>query len=306
MQHKCCIALQTFKMNRSRLQIAKPDIVTFFSQKAPRVMKPRQLGEILSHERRGWRLAQNTTIDKFIAFLTKSADLKRYLFEFPSRPETLFVWGEVPLFEILQHIKAKSYFSHYTAMRMHGLTEQVPKIIYISHERSTARTRSELSQAAIDEAFQRPTRISNNAIDFGDQRIVLLNSAFTGELGVIDNTIQHGLEASVSVRATNLERTLIDAAVRPAYSGGVFEVAKAFELAKDMLSVNSMGAMLKKLDFAYPYHQVIGFYLERAGYRASTLDLLRRFPTKFDFYLTHGMTETSFNKTWRVHVPKGF
>ncbi len=293
-------------MNRSRLQIAKPDIVTFFSEKAPRVMKPRQLGAILSEQRSGWRLAQNTTINHFIAFLTKSANLKRHAFEFPTRPETLFVWGKVPLFEILQHLKPKSYFSHYTAMRMHGLTEQVPKVIYISHERTTAATRSELSQTAIDEAFQRPARVSSNAVDFGDQRIVLLNSAFTDELGVIDQAIQHGSEASVSVRATNLERTLIDAAVRPVYSGGVFEVAKAFELAKDTLSVNSMSAKLKKLDFAYPYHQVIGFYLERAGYRSSTLDLLRRFPMTFDFYLTHEMAETRFDKTWRLHVPKGF
>jgi len=293
-------------MNRSRLQIAKSDIVAFFSEKAPRVMKPRQIGAILSEQRRGWRLAQNTTIDNFIAFLTKSTDLKRHAFDFPTRPETLFVWGKVPLFEILQHLKPKSYFSHYTAMRMQGLTEQVPKVIYISHERTTPATHSELSQAAIDEAFQRPARISSNAVEFGDQRIVLLNSAFTDELGVIDQTIQHGSEASASVRATNLERTLIDAAVRPAYSGGVFEVAKAFELARDTLSVNSMGAMLKKLDFAYPYHQAIGFYLERAGYRPSTLDLLRRFPMTFDFYLTHEMAETRFDKTWRLHVPKGF
>ena len=293
-------------MNRSRLQIAKPDIVAFFAGKAARVLKPRQIGAILSEQRGGWRLAQNTTTDHFIAFLTKSADLKRHAFEFPTRPETLYAWGKVPLFEVLQHLKPKSYFSHYTAMRMHGLTEQVPKVIYISHERAAAAGRSELSQAAIDEAFQRPARVSNNAVDFGDQRIVLLNSAFSDGLGVIDQAIQHGAEASVSVRATNLERTLIDAAVRPAYSGGVFEVAKAFELARDTLSVNSMGAMLKKLDFAYPYHQAIGFYLERAGYRPSTLDLLRRFPMTFDFYLAHEMAETRFDKTWRLHVPKGF
>lgn len=293
-------------MNRSRLQIAKPDIVSFFSEKAPQVMKPRQLSAILSEQRRDWRLAQNTTIEHFVAFLTKNADLTRHAFEFPTRPETLFVWGKVPLFEILQHLKTKSYFSHYTAMRMHGLTEQVPKIIYISHERTSTTTNLDLNQAAIDEAFQGPARVSNNAVNFGDQRIVLLNGAFSDELGVISQTIQHGSEARVSVRATNLERTLIDAAVRPVYSGGVFEVAKAFELAKETLSVNSVSAMLKELNFTYPYHQAIGFYLERAGYRASTLDLLRRFPIKFDFYLTHGMAETSFDKTWRLHVPKGF
>ena len=35
------------------------------------------------------------------------------------------------------------------------------------------------------------------------------------------------------IRLTNIERTLIDIAVRPVYSGGVFEVLKAYRLAKD-------------------------------------------------------------------------
>jgi len=67
--------------------------------------------------------------------------------------------------------------------------------------------------------------------------------------------VQLSAEGGAHVRVTNLERTLIDAVVRPAYSGGVFEVAKAFELAKDQVSVNAMGAMLGKLRFAYPFHQ---------------------------------------------------
>jgi len=163
-----------------------------------------------------------------------------------------------------------------------------------------------LTQAAIDEAFKRPVRISNNAVDFEGRRIMLLNSAFTDELGVIDHMTQLEVKGNATVRVTNLERTLIDAAVRPAYSGGVFEVAKAFELAKDTLSVNALGAMLSKLSFIYPYHQAIGFYLERAGYRASLLDLLRRFPMQFDFYLTHEMAATRYEQGWRLHVPKGF
>ena len=70
---------------------------------------------------------------------------------------------------------------------------------------------------------------------------------------------------------TNVERTLIDATVKPMYAGGVFEVAKAFALANDRLSVNKLMPMLRKLDFSYPYHQAIGYYLERAGYKSSQL-----------------------------------
>lgn len=291
-------------MNRSRLQIAKPDILAFF-EKGPRVMKERQIAAVLSQERAGWRLAQNTSVEAFIAFLTKSGKLRKFEFEFPTRPEALFVWGDVPLLEMLLHLKPHSYYSHYTAIRMHGLTEQVPKTIYISHERTPAAAGSgSLSQSAMDEAFQRPARVSSNAVDFQDQRIVLLNSAFTDMQGVVSQPAGLG-SAPVDVRVTNLERTLIDATVRPAYCGGVFEVAKAFELAKDTLSVNAMGSMLNKMQFAYPYHQAIGFYLERAGYRSRVVELMRRRMT-FDFYLTHDMGETRYEPTWRLHVPKGF
>ena len=110
----------------------------------------------------------------------------------------------------------------------------------------------------------------------------------------------------IQVRLTNLERTLIDITVRPVYAGGVFEVAKAFELAKEQVSVNKLVAMLNKLDFAYPYHQAIGYYLERAAYKASQLDLIRRLPIQHDFYLAHDMGETRYENSWRLHIPNGF
>ena len=292
--------------DRSRLQIAKPDILAYF-EALPPVIRHKQMMGFLAKERAGWRLAQRTTIRDFIVFLKKQGKLKEHKFAFPHQPETLYVWGEIPMMELLLHLKPRSYYSHYTAMRLHGLTEQVPKVLYLSHERSSdTQWGTPLTQSAIDEAFQRPARISNNTADFNDFQVLLINSANTGELGVLNHEAQLSLESRVSVRVTNIERTLIDAAVRPAYSGGVFEVAKAFELAKNVVSVNAMGAMLSKLRFTYPYHQAIGFYLERAGYRASSLDLMRRFPMEFDFYLTHEMSATRYVPAWRLYVPEGF
>lgn len=295
--------------SRSRLQIAKADIAATFDQRPSCVLKYKEFGPVLRAGRGEWRLAVSTSLGDFINFLLKSSDLKRYLFKFPHRSETLYVWKAVPTMEMLLHIKSNSFYSHYTAMRMHGLTEQVPAVIYISHERAGFEITSQsvaLEQTAIDQAFRQPARITTNSTVFGDRSIVLIHSGYTGQLGVEETTIVFGTDGAAKVRVTNLERTLIEAAAKPWYAGGVAEVAKAFEQAKARVSVNRLGAMLGELDYAYPYHQAIGYYMERAGYRESQLALLRRFPMLNDFYLDHGMSNATYVQAWRLWIPNGF
>jgi len=293
-------------MNRARIQIAKPDIVRHFDELPRKVLKLSDIAAVVSEQRGFWRLAQTTTTHAFVKFLTQHAKLRRIAFPFPYRTEHRYIWGDVPLLEVLLTIKKDAYFTHYTAVRMHGLTEQVPKTIYLNHEQPPHVQRSELVQGRIDAAFSRRPRVSNNVIDYEDIRICLTNGMNTGLLGVIDEQVRYDDTRPVRVRLTNIERTLIDITVRPVYSGGVSEVLKAFELAKDRVSVNKLTAMLQKLRYVYPYHQAIGFYLERAGYRTSSLELLRQFPMNFDFYLANQMGKTDYVKSWRLHVPKGF
>jgi predicted transcriptional regulator of viral defense system len=288
------------------LQIAKSTIVAHFDKKGTRVLRYKELGAILSKERRSWRLEQKTTVKDFIDFLIESGNLTRFEFPFPNRHETLFAWGKVPTMEMLLHIKTSSYFSHRTAVYMHGLAKHIPPDIYISHERASPSRNANIDQARIDEAFRSPAHATQNTTDFGDRHLVLLNGASSQQLGVEKQTVKYGADKAALVRLTNMERTLIDAAVRPIYTGGHSEVAKAFKLAKEQVSVARLSAMLKKLSYTYPYHQSIGYYMERAGYQPSQLDLLRRFPREYDFYLDHGMQDTEYIKDWRLHVPRGF
>lgn len=58
--------------------------------------------------------------------------------------------------------------------------------------------------------------------------------------------------------------------------------------------INKLVAMLKRLNFIYPVHQAIGYYAERAGYKSSQLDLLKRLPMEHDFFLSHAMTDTRY------------
>ena len=290
----------------TRLQIAKDDIVRYFDSQETKVLRQADIAKVLQDQRGFWRLAQSTTTLALIDFLLKQGRLAKLEFPFPSRRETRYVWGDVPLLEVLLSLKAGSYFSHYTAVRLHGLTEQIPKTIYLNHEQPPRPQGTPLQQKAIDFAFRARPRVSNNQVDFESYRICLINGKATGQLGVETQSARYDDQPPATVRVTNLERTLIDIAVRPIYAGGVNEVAKAYSLAADRFSVNRLSAMLKKLQHSYPYHQAIGFYLEKSGVPELMLDIFRSFPQEFDFYLANQMGETDYVPGWRLFVPKGF
>jgi hypothetical protein len=72
------------------------------------------------------------------------------------------------------------------------------------------------------------------------------------------------------------------------------------------MSTEKLKGLLKKLDYVYPYHQAIGFYMERAGYSRKLCGQLREFGLPYDFYLVNGMADVDYNDSWRLFYPKGF
>lgn len=294
----------------TRLQIAKPDIVKALDA-GPSVLRKADLAHLFNDNREFWRLAQGTSLQRFIDFLIEKTNLKRVRLPFPQREVVGYTWGHVPLLETLLGLVSNSHYSHYTAMRIHGLTEQIPKTIYLSQERSDDMLQRELAlydQENIDLAFSRAPRVSKNEIEILEEgcRVVMLKSRYHSGLGVVTEPVNYGGSASLLLRYTDLERTMIDIVTRPFYAGGLFEVANAFERARGSLSVNKMSAMLAKMDFGYPYHQAVGYYLERSGYKESLVDIFRRLPMERDFYISYGIGKKAYVSQWRLYVPEGF
>ncbi len=288
----------------SRMTIAKPDIFRLFNSSPKRVYTSDDLAAVLSANRRDWRLTQRATVEAFIRFLQEKGQLE--IVELKSknyRSIIRYVWGHASPHEIGLSLKPRAYLSHGTAVFLHGLTEQLPTTIYVNQEQSPKpRPSGSLSQEAIDRAFGHEQRQSSFVFAYKQWRFALISGKDTGRLEVGKLT---GPEDE-SLEVTGIERTLIDIAVRPAYAGGVYQVLEAYKTAKDKLSVNTLIATLKKLNYIYPYHQAIGFYLQRAGYEESRWQRLKSLGLSFDFYLAYGLREKEYDSDWRLFYPKGF
>jgi hypothetical protein len=288
----------------SRLTIAKKDIFALFDASMQRVYSDAELARILSENRRFWRLTERTTVGPLIAFLKQQERLEAHTLHSAkyNKKITRYSWGSASVYEVAQSISPRGYLSHATAVALHGLTDLVPKTLYLNVEQSPKPPpRGLLTQRGIDQAFARRQRQSNMTYEYDDWAVTILNGKNTGAFGV-EEILGPTQE---KIRATNLERTLIDIVVRPTYSGGIFQVLEAYRRADGRVSTNRLAATLKKLDYKYPYHQAIGFLMDLAGYGDKRYSLLGRVGLTHDFYLAHGMEKPKYSSKWRLFYPSG-
>lgn len=284
------------------MDLYKEDIILELKSLNDIVLTLSEIESVLSKNRQNWRLPISTTLMEFIEFLVdKRKILEPVKFGTESRRQIRFIYTkENPdAISLALSLYSDSYLSHYSAVMYHDISYEISKSVYVSREQSRKKNeRVEIPQENIDDAFSKPMRRTSNFIDYGDRRIYLLNSTYSDNLGIVERDKN---------RVTDIERTLIDITVRPDYSGGVHEVINIFERAKKQISINRIIAYLKELNYSYPYHQSLGFYLEKSGYNSNSLKLLENsFPFNHDFYLTYEMKDKSYNSRWKIYYPKNF
>jgi predicted transcriptional regulator of viral defense system len=293
--------MTTLSAATRRVENALPQIREAFDALGPNWHSFTELRKLYQWHQSDWRL-KSVSFQNFLAELIDRQLLTRAILSLRPTPVTRYGWGNPSTLALAQSLSRDGYFSHYSAIDLHGLTREVPKTIYFNIEQTKAPGSGTLTQAGIDKAFSSKAkqRFTKNIAVYDKTRICVLEGANTGNLGVVSlGQISGGLY-------TNLERTLIDAAVRPAYCGGVSEVVKTYRAAKDHSpSANKIAAYLKQIGYTYPYHQSIGFYMQVAGYAEAELRLLERLGTNHDFYLDYGIVEKEYDSRWRLFYPKG-
>ncbi len=264
------------------------------------------ISTLLNQNRSNWGVPGDLGAKRTLAFLMEKNQIREVALPSVGKKKkypaiTRYVQGQPSAFDLAVSIASSAYLCHASALYVHGLTNQIPATIYVNREQSPKPDPDgDLTQAAIDRAFNSPQRRTNYVFAYEGFQIAILSGKNTKRLEVIE--IPNGEFQGLPV--TSIERTLIDIAVRPDYSGGVAQVAEAYDRAKGRFSVNRLVATLKKLAYVYPYHQVIGFYLSRSNYPEKSLVELRKLGTEFNFHLAHGLKTRVLDPSWRVYRPE--
>lgn len=285
------------------LKDAERRITTYLNRLPKQVFGQREMEDTLRSMRNDWRLPSSVRFSDFLEYL-EGKGLEEIVLESEQYTSVKkFGWRNPSSFQLACSLRPSAYLCHGSAVFLHGLTDRIPRTIYVNAEQS-AKERSDgsLRQDALDRAFAGRQRVSKHVFRFRGVRALLLSGKNTGRLEV--GTVE-GPEGE-SLPVTKVERTLIDIVVRPAYAGGVNEVLEAYKRAKELVSVPVLVRTLQKLEYLYPYHQAIGFLMEKAGYDESKWSRLAALGLKFDFYLVHGMKKKAFDEKWRLFVPEGF
>jgi len=279
------------------------EIRAHFDTLGMKIYSSREIEEIFTNNWYLWHLPRRMRMPDLLSHLIKNSELREIVLTSPNydKKYVRYAWREISVYQLSLSLRPRSYLSHHSAMYWNNLTEAPSKTLYVNSEQSLKhRNENFLEQRLIDLAFKSKPRTSKYIFMHKNWKICCLSGSNTNNLGVV------GIEEPNmgTLQVTNIERTLIDITVRPFYSGGTIEVQKAYIKAKGKISTDLLISTLRKINYVYPYHQVIGFYMQRAGFENSALNSLKKMGLEYDFYLDYGMGQTNYSKEWRVYFPK--
>ena len=248
--------------------------------------------------------ARQTLYEDFLEFVIRRGHLTQVHFHAPHYDDTIlrFCKAQATSLDLAASLRPSAYFSHSTAAYLNGLTASLPSALFLNVEQSQKPkpSASSLSQASLDRAFTGNQRQSKLFYNYETLTVTMLSGKKTGKLGVESIAAPSGR----SFFATNLERTLVDLTVRPAYGGGIKAVLECFRVAQARASMDKLLQILDQVDYLYPYVQAIGFLGQRAGFSEAALRQLRERITSLKFYLTHGMKNPAYDDAWRIYHPR--
>jgi hypothetical protein len=80
---------------------------------------------------------------------------------------------------------------------------------------------------------------------------------------------------------------------------------KAFKRARarGVVKPPEIAQVLQEVQHSYPYHQAIGFLMDRAGFPKNDTNIFKTSGMRFDFYLEQKTAGQLYDSEWRIYYP---
>jgi predicted transcriptional regulator of viral defense system len=185
-------------------------------------------------------------------------------------------------FEIAMELVHPAAISHWSAMHHHGLTEQIPRRVFVS-----------TTQASVPRVAARATRRSAGRPVGGAtyQFVQVKPEHFFGA--------EHVWIGEARVTITDVERTLLDGLSMPRYCGDFAEVLHAFEVRAAHLDLDKITGYALRLGGTIAKR--LGWVLEKQGVGLDRLLLLQQAPLKGYRKLDpSGPRQGPYNSRWTI------
>lgn len=188
-------------------------------------------------------------------------------------------------FEIAMALVQPAAVSHWSAMSHHGLTDQVPRRVFVlTTARSVPRARGK--KTLRDESGYLVGGTVYQFVQVKPERFFGIEQVWVNES---------------RIAITDPERTLLDGLMAPQYCGDFAEVLHAFELRAPKLDVERIIGYALKLDAATAKR--LGWILEQQGIAAERLAPLQQLPIKgYRVLDSSGPRRGPYEARWMIRV----
>lgn len=221
-------------------------------------------------------------------------------------PERWYLAANLNPYELLTLMRDKSYFIGEAALYLLGVIEKEPKYIcarYIPETRgkSSKPEKPQLTQEMINHSFVESEWCAYQSGAFYQDKYLHLsrNSNLVPKSELVECKLPNSTRTALVVC---LERAIIDVSLKPFIVGGVKEVINLYQMVSDKINVDKLLHTIYKLDFVYPYEQILGYYFDVSN-ACSKSDLKKFTVSGFDMYLDKKMINPNYSERWKVYFP---
>jgi len=243
-------------------------------------------------------VAQDLTTTTFFRFLQEHLHINTYSVYSDKIKKERYSIDELNNYELCDSFEKNSFFSMTTALNIQGFSSFMDNFIFYSKELTPKHNSypedKSLKQHNIDNAYSKPYRKTKNIAEYNNSYFVYLTPKHTSQVGVIKYK---------DFYLSSINRVLIEMIINIQYFKNYVTIIDCFKPIANKLNIDEIFAILDDFHLLYPYFQLIGFTLEKLGYKREQLSKFKDktkdlifYTQKFDLV----SVEFKYNKYWKI------